>query len=375
MKLSFLITILCICSAFGQSIAISDVANLPTAVNETSGLIYFNNQLVTHNDSGNAPELYEISTTDGTVLRTVTITNATNVDWEDIAQDDTYIYIGDIGNNNGNRTNLKIYRILKSDFEANASVTAEIINYSYANQTDFTSSPNSNDWDAEGFVIYDSQILLFTKNWVTSQVNVYAFSKTIGTHAASLVSNYNIGGLVTAADYVDDKIYLTGYSPATVTPFIAVIYDLNISVPNSMDVFGLSSIHKFENVLPFAHQVESVCYIDSVGNDDRLYITNERFAIGGIVVEPSLKMVTLDNFTLGITDLEITEFEIYPNPFSNQITISDRVDEIHIYDSLGKQVLQMFQTNTVDTSSLSKGVYYIELITKAKRQVKKLVKY
>jgi hypothetical protein len=369
-----LITILCICNTFGQSIAISDVANLPTAVNETSGLIYFNDQLVTHNDSGNAPELYEISSTDGTVIRTVTITNATNVDWEDIAQDDTYIYIGDIGNNNGNRTNLKIYRILKSDFEANSSVTAEIINYSYANQTDFTSSPNSNDWDAEGFVIYDSQILLFTKNWVTSQVNVYAFPKTIGTHSASLVSNYNIGGLVTAADYVDHKIYLTGYSPATVTPFIAVIYDVNISVPNDMDLFGLSSIHKFENVLPFAHQVESICYIDSVGNDDRLYITNERFSIGAIVVEPSLKMVTLDNFTLGITDLEIDEFETYPNPFSNQITISDRVDEIHIYDSLGKQVLQMFQTNTVDTSSLSEGVYYIELITKAKRQVKKLVK-
>ena len=375
MKLSFLITILCICNTFGQSIAISDVANLPTTVNETSGLIYFNDQLVTHNDSGNAPELYEISSTDGTVIRTVTISNATNVDWEDIAQDDTYIYIGDIGNNNGNRTNLKIYRILKSDFEANASVTAEIINYSYANQTDFTSSPNSNDWDAEGFVIYDSQILLFTKNWVTSQVNVYAFPKTIGTHSASLVSNYNIGGLVTAADYVDHKIYLTGYSPATVTPFIAVIYDVNISVPNDMDLFGLSSIHKFENVLPFAHQVESVCYIDSVGNDDRLYITNERFSVGGIVVEPSLKMVTLDNFTLGITDLEIAEFEIYPNPFSNQITISDRVDEIHIYDSLGKQVLQMFQTNSVDTSSLSEGVYYIELITKAKRQVKKLVKH
>jgi hypothetical protein len=33
------------------------------------------------------------------VLRTVAITNATNVDWEDIAQDASYIYIGDIGNN------------------------------------------------------------------------------------------------------------------------------------------------------------------------------------------------------------------------------------------------------------------------------------
>lgn len=374
MKLSFLITLFCICNTLGQTIAITNVANLPATVNETSGLIYFNNQLVTHNDSGNTPELYEISTTDGAVLRTVTLTNATNVDWEDLAQDDTYIYVGDIGNNNGNRTNLKIYRILKSDFESNTSVTAEVINYSYANQTDFTSSPNNNDWDAEGFVVFDSQILLFTKNWVSNQVNVYAFPKTVGTHSASLVSNYNIGGFVTAADSVDNKIYLTGYSSASVTPFIAVVYDINISAPDNLDVFGESSVFKFENILPFAHQVESVCYIDSVDNDDRLYITNERLSIGNVLVEPSLKMVSLDDFTLGITDFDTSEFEIYPNPFSNHITISETVDEMRVYDSLGKQVLHVFQANTIDTSSLSEGMYYIELITTSQRHVKKLVK-
>ena len=366
---------LCIFNSFGQTIAITDVANLPTPINETSGLIYFNNQLITHTDSGNAPELYQISTTDGSVLRTVTLTNATNVDWEDLAQDDTYIYVGDIGNNNGNRTNLKIYRISKSDFESHASITAEVINYSYADQTDFTANPNSNDWDAEGFVIYDSQVLLFTKNWVSNQVNVYAFPKTIGTHSANLVSNYNIGGLVTAADTIDNKIYLTGYSSATVTPFIAVVYDINISEPDNMDVFAASSVHKFESVLPFAHQVESVCYIDSVGDDDRLYITNERFSVGTILVEPSLKVVTLDNFTLGITDLDISGFEIYPNPFSNRISISETVEEMKIYDSLGKLVLHLFQTNSIDTTSLPEGIYYIELINASKRQIKKLVKY
>ena len=36
-----------------------------------------------------------------------------NVDWEDITQDETHIYIADFGNNNGNRTDLKIYKILK----------------------------------------------------------------------------------------------------------------------------------------------------------------------------------------------------------------------------------------------------------------------
>ena len=59
--------------------------------------------------------LYELNVTNGNVSRTVTIQNAANVDWEDICTDDDYIYIGDFGNNSGNRTNLRIYKVLKSD--------------------------------------------------------------------------------------------------------------------------------------------------------------------------------------------------------------------------------------------------------------------
>jgi hypothetical protein len=70
---------------------------------------FCNNNIITHNDSGGQANLYEINASTG-ALRTVAITNATNVDWE-YAQDASYIYIGDIGNNFGNRTDLKIYKI------------------------------------------------------------------------------------------------------------------------------------------------------------------------------------------------------------------------------------------------------------------------
>jgi hypothetical protein len=54
-------------------------------------LVFFLVPLVTHNDSGNQANLYEIDASTGIVIRTVCITNATNVDWEDIAQDASYI--------------------------------------------------------------------------------------------------------------------------------------------------------------------------------------------------------------------------------------------------------------------------------------------
>jgi hypothetical protein len=99
---------------------------------------FYNNNIITHNDSGGQANLYEINASTGAVLRTVAITNATNVDWEDIAQDAFYIYIGDIGNNFGNRTDLKIYKISKEDYDDADTAAAEIISYSYTNQLDFT---------------------------------------------------------------------------------------------------------------------------------------------------------------------------------------------------------------------------------------------
>lgn len=92
-----------------------DKFELPDQVKETSGLLFFKGKIITHNDSGDSANLYELDSLNGNLLRTINITNATNVDWEDIAEDNTHIYIGDFGNNNGNRTDLKIYKILKSD--------------------------------------------------------------------------------------------------------------------------------------------------------------------------------------------------------------------------------------------------------------------
>ena len=43
---------------------------LSTIVNETSGLLYWNHQVWTHNDSGGEPALYNIDSTTGKVIRT-----------------------------------------------------------------------------------------------------------------------------------------------------------------------------------------------------------------------------------------------------------------------------------------------------------------
>jgi hypothetical protein len=359
-----------------QTVSTSDKFNLPESISETSGLIYYHNKLITHNDSGNAAELYEINTASGSITRTVTISNATNIDWEDIAQDDTYIYIGDIGNNSGSRTDLKFYRILKTDYESSTNVIADIINYSYADQTDFNSNMNNTNWDAEAFVVYDDYILIFSKNWINNEVDVYAIPKFISTHSAHKVSNYNVQGLVTGADSIDsNKIYLSGYSASNITPFLIEIYDLNISTPSNLDVFLNSNTVKINNFLPFGNQVEGISFIESDGSTDTLYISNEKLVVSVLTFPSKLRELVIDNSTLS-ADL-ITEDEqiiIHPNPFINQITLTKIVDEIKIYNSIGNCVLSKNASDYIDTSNLSSGFYVISIQYEDNTITKKMIK-
>jgi len=79
-------------------------------------LTYWNNLLFTHNDNDDS-KIYAIDTTNGSITNSYNLNGTANIDWEEISQDENYLYVGDFGNNSsGNRTNLKILRIEKAAF-------------------------------------------------------------------------------------------------------------------------------------------------------------------------------------------------------------------------------------------------------------------
>lgn len=70
--------------------------------------------------------------------------------------------------------------------------------------------------------------------------------------------------------------------------------------------------------------------------------------------------------------------KIYPNPVSNQITISNIVEatDLQIFDVTGKMVISQslnFDTNSVEISKFSKGVYVVLLTTKQYTKTHKLI--
>ena len=101
MKLLFSIFFMLALPILTCSQQITEITQLHNSIKETSGLIFLDQKLITHNDSGGEPALYEIDTVSGNITRKVFISNAGNTDWEDICNDSTYIYIGDFGNKIG----------------------------------------------------------------------------------------------------------------------------------------------------------------------------------------------------------------------------------------------------------------------------------
>lgn len=254
---------------------VGEVGVLPKQVQETSGLIFYKGRLITHNDSGNSPQLFELDTINLSITRTITVNNAKNEDWEDIAQDDKYIYIGDFGNYRGNRKNLTIYRIQKSAYLASDNVQADAITFSYGDQKDFASKPRS-DWDAESLFVFGNQLVVLTKQWEGNGTRAYAVPKIPGNYSAKYIGEYNIQGLVTGAEYnpLTQVLYLTGYNQM-LFPFIVRVDGLQPE-----DIFS-GTVRRTDLKIGFA-QVEGIAQISA----NRYFFSNENM-VNPLVKSPA----------------------------------------------------------------------------------------
>ena len=349
-------------SCFSQ-VTVSEKFVMDNDVRETSGLLVINNKIITHNDSGDDPKLYELNAGTGAIERVITISNASHIDWEDITVDDDYIYIGDIGNNNGNRTDLKIYKIDKDDFTNSDTVSAEIINFSYEDQTDFTSLPNANNFDAEALTIFDDSLLIFTKNWQDFQTTVYQIPKTSGTHFAKKISSGNVQGLITGATVSSenpDLFFLSGYTTSLV-PFLIIIPENRAPGP---DIFnnGFTKV-SLENELEEGNQVEGIFSYAL----HKLYISREKFEgnLNGNTIErdPKLYEIT-EQFSslLHTTSAQKLEIKIN-NPVRNEIRVHSNltIEKVELFSILGKRVSLEFDTNKLMVNHLKKGLYIVSV--------------
>jgi hypothetical protein len=267
-----------------DSNSLTTLYSLPKNLKEVSGITYTSNTNLTWalEDRGNENKIYGIDS-NGTINRTLTLANTTNVDWEDITQDKAgNLYIGDFGNNDNMRKDLCIYKMDKKSLDKENAGPAYKISFAYPEQKDFPPKKANLFYDVEGFFEYKNNFYLFTKNrskGFDGTAFVYKIPNSPGFHQAVLIGEFK-----TCDNYNHCAITSAAISPDA-SKMVILSHDKVFLFENFKGDNFLKSTRTDLNLNHFS-QKEAICFKD---NNTLLIADEKTKKIGGNVYEVSLK--------------------------------------------------------------------------------------
>ena len=188
------------------------MATLPSELDEGSGIEITDNTLWSFNDNSGKERLYQFDH-EGRLLKELKI-DVQKTDWEDIAQDESgNLYLGEFGNNDNDRRDLKIYKLSADNLTATSKVKPATINFSLEDQTQFPPADDQQHFDIEGMFALDNHLYLLTKDRskpFVGKTKLYQLSNQAGTHTAILLDEFKTDskkarGAITAADISPSK--------------------------------------------------------------------------------------------------------------------------------------------------------------------------
>lgn len=183
---------ICLYLVYGCGIRYTKLFTLPSECSEVSGIYrYAPDTIFLHNDGGNPAELFEFDK-QGQLRKTHLISNAENLDWEDLAYDGKgRIFIADIGDNYRKRDSLGIYiwNMYSRSLEGRI----------------YVKYPLGERYNAEALYWNEGLLYLIVKNQAGSAERysrIFTLPDRAGTHVAVLSDSLLTGKyLITAADF------------------------------------------------------------------------------------------------------------------------------------------------------------------------------
>lgn len=340
--------------------------NLSPSLTESSALDYAGNSTFwSLNDSGNSNEIFCIAN-DGSVTKTIVVSNAINSDWEDLTHDfaRNYMFIGDFGNNACSRTDLRIYRLpYPSGININ-SVTSEEIRFTYPDQTTLPSTWMN--FDAESFFHFQGQLYIFSKAYGSAigYTKMYSLPDVPGTYTATLVDSFYTGDRITSADI----------SPDGSTVILLSYMQMHV-FRNFTGADFFRGQHTLISIAGNWTQKESV----SFSSNNEIYITDENTGIGNQLYSVDLSMIipsTVNNPT-AINKLNILPtVTTYPLPANEIVNIqfkdvSSGNVSFSLFDLTGKTVYTTHVENplvplAIRTNEFPAGIYFYKVFADRK---------
>ena len=334
---------------------------LPSTVSEASGLDFTgDSDFWTHNDGG-SNKIYRISKS-GSLKQTLTISGAANTDWEDLTHNSTRsrMYIGDFGNNNFDRRNLKIYKI-SYPTSSTTSITASSINFSYPDQNKFPSKWKN--FDVEGFFHVNGKLCLFTKGEGSAigYTKLYTVPDDAGTYVATLVDSFYVNSRITGASISPDGLTAVLISNTNIFLF-QDFAGSNIFSGQRTKISISGSWTQKEGVSYYSN---SVIYIVDEGSpgSNKIYSVDLTSYISHLRLSSPIEEETLIE--------EKPTVSVFPNPANSFVFIQtgevyDHV-ELMISDLSGVIISRMVFDNPdekirLETDALKPGIYTLRIV-------------
>ncbi|MFT5893079.1 MAG: hypothetical protein ACI9Y7_003198, partial [Dokdonia sp.] len=172
---------------------------LPRLLEENSGISISQDtkRLYLINDSGAGPTLFSMDLESQKIVQDITLSNAKNVDWEDLASFDNTLFVGDFGNNDNKRKDQTIYWV--EDFgqigEGSYTAFAKATTFTFEDQKKYPPKKKHHNFDVEAFFIYQSHFYLFTRNRIPQKefdgtTKVYKIPMKEGKQTAMLIDEF-----------------------------------------------------------------------------------------------------------------------------------------------------------------------------------------
>ncbi|MCC7430511.1 hypothetical protein IT568_06705 [bacterium] len=229
-------------------------------IDECSGIIQskqFKDVFWVHNDSGDKARIFAINGK-GNLLGEVEISNAKNIDWEDVTIDDqNNLVLADLGNNENNRKDLKIYFVKEPNILENEKITAnafKTISVSYEDQKDFP--PQKKLFDCEAIFFAEGNIYVLTKHRKDPNTKLYKLPNLTETEQTlKLLEEFKTDSKVTAADYQNGEL-------------VVLCYEYLYLFRTSKNKFLTND---FDKLTIEMKQSEAVCFYG-----DKILVTNEQ---------------------------------------------------------------------------------------------------
>jgi hypothetical protein len=193
-------------ASLSKNSQVLQIAEFENSLDESSGLASHDGFFWTINDSGNSNVIFKVSSS-GTIVHEVEISNAKNIDWESLAQDESFLYVADTGNNLNRRSSFTIYKVPWTSL-VNDKAEAELLTFNYG---DYESGRmTSHNFDAEAIAINGNEVWLFSKNRGDRRTRLYKFPKLAGHYSPDPVRSLPVNSLVTGADInsANDTLFL-----------------------------------------------------------------------------------------------------------------------------------------------------------------------